>query len=223
MGLHPAPLPLGLIRPGEPGTSAPFLDFTPLRAARAEVAPGRRILRRVDYAPRLGAERLAPFSLAPDQLCVFELVEQPRLQQLPRRDPRRQRWPWPLHVLGLSGGRLAEELGHPDRPPPAVAAGQRPAGGRRRRGSSPRSCRRSRKPDRGSVRRGAAQSFRGRGHGGDQAAPAMRARRRGVRREGLSAMLRVQARCKASATASGCQRRQTREIPTKSCLHSRQA
>ncbi len=42
-------------------------------------------------------------------------------------------------------------------------------------------------PDRGSVRRGAAQSFRRRGHGGDQAAPAMRARRRGVRREGLPA------------------------------------
>ena len=48
-------------------------------------------------------------------------------------------------------------------------------------------------PHRGSVRRRAAQSFRGRGHGGDQAAPAMRARRRGVRREGLSAAPRHQA------------------------------
>ena len=48
-------------------------------------------------------------------------------------------------------------------------------------------------PDRGSVRRGAAQSFRGRGHGGDQAPPAMRARRGGVRREGLPAAPRHQA------------------------------
>ena len=33
-----------------------------------------------------------------------------------------------VHVLGLSGRRLAEELGPADRPPAAVAAGQRPAG-----------------------------------------------------------------------------------------------
>ncbi len=37
------------------------------------------------------------------------------------------------------------------------------------------------------------KSFRGRGHGGDQAAPAMLARRRGVRREGLPAAPRHQA------------------------------
>ena len=33
----------------------------------------------------------------------------------------------PLHLLGLPGRRLAEELGHPHRPPAAVAAGRRPA------------------------------------------------------------------------------------------------
>ena len=33
----------------------------------------------------------------------------------------------PLHVLGLSGRRLAEEQRHPHRPPAAVAAGRRPA------------------------------------------------------------------------------------------------
>ena len=32
-----------------------------------------------------------------------------------------------LHLLGLPGRRLAEELGHPHRPPAAVAAGRRPA------------------------------------------------------------------------------------------------
>ncbi len=38
-----------------------------------------------------------------------------------------------LHVLGLSGRSLAEELGHPDRSPDAVAAGGGPAGHRRHR------------------------------------------------------------------------------------------
>ena len=50
-----------------------------------------------------------------------------------RRDPRRQRRPRALHVLGLPGRRLAEELGHPHRPPAAVAAGRRPAHRRRHR------------------------------------------------------------------------------------------
>ena len=50
-----------------------------------------------------------------------------------RRDPRGQRRSRPLHLLGLSGGRLAEELGHPDRPSAAVAAGRRPAHRRRHR------------------------------------------------------------------------------------------
>ncbi len=36
----------------------------------------------------------------------------------------------PLHLLGLSGRRLAEEQRHPDRPPAAVAAGRGPAGRR---------------------------------------------------------------------------------------------
>ena len=43
-----------------------------------------------------------------------------------RRAARGHRCAGPVHVLGLSGRRLAEELGHPDRPPAAVAAGQRP-------------------------------------------------------------------------------------------------
>ena len=43
----------------------------------------------------------------------------------------------PLHVLGLSGGRLAEEQRHPHRPPAALAAGRRPAG-RARRSTSAR-------------------------------------------------------------------------------------
>ena len=38
-----------------------------------------------------------------------------------------------LHLLGLSGRRLAEELRHPHRPPAAVAAGRRPADHRRHR------------------------------------------------------------------------------------------
>ena len=44
-----------------------------------------------------------------------------------RRDPRGERRAGPLHVLGLSGRRLAEEQRHPHRPPAAVAAGRRPA------------------------------------------------------------------------------------------------
>ncbi len=50
-----------------------------------------------------------------------------------RRGPRRQRRARALHVLGLSGRRLAEEQGHPHRPPAAVAAGRRPADHRRHR------------------------------------------------------------------------------------------
>ena len=44
-----------------------------------------------------------------------------------RRHPRGQRRRRALHLLGLSGRRLAEELRHPHRPPAAVAAGRRPA------------------------------------------------------------------------------------------------
>ena len=70
------------------------------------------------------------------------------------RDPRKlpvPAWPWPdrcaarghrrarpVHLLGLSGRRLAEELGHPDRPSAAVAAGQRPADQCRHRQLCPR-------------------------------------------------------------------------------------
>jgi exodeoxyribonuclease-3 len=42
------------------------------------------------------------------------------------------------YVLGLSGGCMAEEQRHPDRPPAAVTAGQRPAAGRRHRPSRQR-------------------------------------------------------------------------------------
>ena len=45
-----------------------------------------------------------------------------------RRGSRRKRRAGPLHVLGLSGRRLAEERRHPHRSPAAVAAGGRPAG-----------------------------------------------------------------------------------------------
>ena len=38
--------------------------------------------------------------------------------------------PRPLHLLGLSGRRLAEEQRHPHRPSAAVAAGRRPAASR---------------------------------------------------------------------------------------------
>ena len=50
---------------------------------------------------------------------------------------RRQRCRRPLHLLGLSGRRLAEEQGHPHRPPVAVAAGGRPAD---RRSASASTC-----------------------------------------------------------------------------------
>ena len=50
-----------------------------------------------------------------------------------RRAARGHRRAEALHLLGLSGRRLAEEQRHPHRPPAAVAAGLRPPGGGRHR------------------------------------------------------------------------------------------
>jgi len=61
-------------RPGEPEAAAPFLPFTPLAAARADVVSGRRTLPRADYAPRMSAEALAPFGLRPGQLPAHQLA-----------------------------------------------------------------------------------------------------------------------------------------------------
>jgi len=53
--------------------------------------------------------------------------------RLHRRAARRHRRSGPLHVLGLSGRRLAAQQRHPHRPSPDVAAGRRPPARRRGR------------------------------------------------------------------------------------------
>ncbi len=63
-----------------------------------------------------------------------------RLHRRLARDERRGR---PLHVLGLSGGRLAEEQRHPHRPPPACRR-RRPIGSHRSK--STRTCAAAKRP-----------------------------------------------------------------------------
>ena len=75
------------------------------------------------------------------------------------RDHRRGR---PLHVLGLSGGRLAEEQRHPHRPSPAVAAGGRSP---RSRPRSTRRCAGATKPP--ITRRSGSNSMHNQLHASD--------------------------------------------------------
>src|SRR5262249_57835745 len=67
---------------------------------------------------KLGRRRLVP---AAHPLVLPIIVE----LRLDRRVTLHNRRTWALHVLGLSGWRLAEEQRHPDRSPAAVAAGGR--------------------------------------------------------------------------------------------------
>ena len=90
-------------------------DFNVIPAAADVYNPGR-----------LGQRRAVP----PGDPRGLPVPARPRPD---RRAARRHRRAGPVHVLGLSGRRLAEELGHPDRPPAAVAAGQRPPDRRRHR------------------------------------------------------------------------------------------
>ena len=61
-------------RTGPAEAPTAFLPFTPLAAARAGAISGRRSFPRLDYAPRVSRESLAPFALRPDQLPAHQLA-----------------------------------------------------------------------------------------------------------------------------------------------------
>ena len=104
-----------------------LLDYARERLAAGRAAgAGRRLQRHPDRGRRaqpggLGRRRAVP---AADPRQQFRALTNLGLTDAVRAVSDDA---GPLHVLGLSGRRLAEEQRHPHRPPAAVAAGRRPA------------------------------------------------------------------------------------------------
>ena len=121
---------------------------TPQTLLALRGAAGAR--RRLQRHPRRRSTRTTPDAWADDALFQPETrAGFATLANLGLTDAIRacQRQARRLHLLGLSGRRLAEEQRHPHRPPAAVAASRRPARRRRRRQGAP-AARRSRRTTR---------------------------------------------------------------------------